>query len=49
MRKLIIWFIIIGLVAVVNCKRKTRFGIAGSKVEIIPIAEILDNPKEYLY
>lgn len=49
MRKLIIWFVIIGLVAVVSCKRRTRYGIAGNgeKVEIVPIAEILDNPEKY--
>lgn len=50
MQKLIILFVIIGLFAVVSCKRKTRLGITketAEKVEIVPIAKILDNPEEY--
>lgn len=50
MRKLIIWLVIISLVAVVSCKRKTRLGIAketGEKAEIVTTAEINDNPEKY--
>jgi hypothetical protein len=48
MRKLIIGFVIIGMVALVSCKMKNRYGIAGSeRVKIVTIAEILDNPGKY--
>lgn len=49
MRKLIIWFVIIGVISVVSCKIKNRYGKAGNdeKVEIVTIAEILDNPGNY--